>query len=500
MNFEPNLHCADGVSLCAATSQSVEISLHAPQDELVSLSLQGNYGDAALTASSVPLVNGEGSVTLETSSMAGGFTLVAREGGTASAPAATLVVSVGRSGSATLQVVPNYNGTRDATTRLACPITGKTCADLASSPPGDGVQWFPASAPSPIVLSVPAGEVVAVYVRLGHYSYGCADVQALVAQTIRDVNVDVHDLPMALGLTNLGATFTVTANAATTSGWQTITQPIAARIETAFFPTGTDAGAEPESKALLDAMRALVPATSQMQFDQLRTQGGWDSSTANWLAARPKSIHDRAAAWLDATTLLPPASIVGHIGPEKNGTSAPFTIASFGTLAATDAGLTAQPPPLTMTADADDTLHISGAFGLLPGAYLVKAVDATASAEGDAGTSDVPTTLGAGIDCTGLADTLVGASVSYGACAAGCTAMLCESALQASWSSAVAAGLAGDSAVQVSITSSAPAVVGDTAQPVSVTGPWRGTIYSSGAGTDAGAAASVAIGGSWVGK
>ncbi|HEY2517840.1 MAG TPA: hypothetical protein VGI39_43520, partial [Polyangiaceae bacterium] len=154
MTFAMDLHCADGVSLCAATSQPVAITLQAPRDEQVTLSLQGDYEDAALTASTVDIVAGEGQVTLETSSTAGGFTLVAREGGAGTSAAATLVVSVGSSGSAILHVVPSYAGGRDQSTQLACVITGKTCADLAT-PPGDGVAWKQVAAPNPIVLPVP---------------------------------------------------------------------------------------------------------------------------------------------------------------------------------------------------------------------------------------------------------------------------------------------------------------------------------------------------------
>src|SRR5580704_6027758 len=101
-SIDPGLACAGGGGLCSAPSQAVTVGILADRDETVTLSLQGDYGDAALTASTVAVVGGHGQVTLETSSSPSSFTLVARAGGAASAPAASLSILVGESGNATV--------------------------------------------------------------------------------------------------------------------------------------------------------------------------------------------------------------------------------------------------------------------------------------------------------------------------------------------------------------------------------------------------------------
>jgi hypothetical protein len=102
-----------------------------------------------------------------------------------------------------------------------------------------------------------------------------------------------------------------------------------------------------------------------------------------------------------------------------------------------------------------------------------------------AGAYDCPSAISLAINCTKLASDLVVGSggVSYGNCDAACTATLCSSALATTWRTVSASPGDGTDAVHTTITASAPATVGDRAEPAYVTGGWLGNISGAGVPT-----------------
>ena len=214
-----------------------------------------------------------------------------------------------------------------------------------------------------IPLTVPAGERVAVDVRIGHYAFGCTDVDPLVPSAVTTVPVQIYDIPLALTLTNLNAVLSYTPDATAQGQWQAVGQAAVAGVEASFFASsGADGG---DGNALLDAMRAAIVAPGdQAQFDQLRQAEGWDAIATSWMSSHSPSLASRAAAWLTiaASTAIGPLAL--HVGEEPSGeTTAPVTVVSFGTLTWVAAGIT-QPAPFKWTADANDTVHLSGAIDL----------------------------------------------------------------------------------------------------------------------------------------
>jgi hypothetical protein len=479
----PGLACANGQGICVAPSQVVTFGVQGLSGTVVSLSLEGDYADAALTTQAVTLANDPVSVTLESASTTATFSIVARVGGAGSTQSVSLPVTVATSGTATIDALPSYAGLRPTPEFYATDFVLSTCAELTANPPDAGAAAWTSGPPGvAIALSVPAGERVAVDVRIGHYAFGCADVDPLVPQAMSTLPVQVYDIPMALALTNLNATFSYAPDDAL---WQSIAQAAVARIEAAFFATSSP------GPALLDAIRAVIAVPAdQAQFDSLRASEGWDATATSWLSSHSPSLASRAATWLTAATGVGLGPLVVTIGNGTAAGTAPVVVASFAGVGWASAGIV-QPAPFQWTADANDTIHLSGTIVLSSTPLLAHEADLKAAAV-DAGATDVPGTLALGIDCAGLASTLVGSGVSYPGCGAACTANLCGAALEAAWASAAAPAAGGADVVQTAITASAPTEVGDLAEPAYVSGGWLGSVSGPGAPVvDAGASTTI---------
>jgi hypothetical protein len=480
-DFPSSFACAaDANAVCAPPSVDVTIGVDAALDS-VSVALEGDYQDARLGADDVVLAGGRGTVKLRTASAPTTFRVVARAPGDPST-AQALDVAVSANGFATLRAIPTYAGKRPSASILATISTDHACADLATAPPPDSAPWTAAPAGIPIALSVPAGVPLAVDARVAHYAFGCADVAPLAAASSLDVSVAVYDAPLALAQTNIDAMFSFNADAAATSGWGATLDAAVTRVAGAFFGSST-----PEGTALLDAVRATIASPSdQQQFEAARTNGGWDAKTATWLtahapAAGQSAIHDRAATWLVAAKATAPGPLLVHLAGGTTAATAAVTPTSFGSLSASAASI-APPAPFDWSADADDTVHVQGAVDLASTPLVAHLADAQAAAQ-NAATADVPSAIAAAIDDAGLAASLVGSGVSYGTCATACTADAFRAALIAVWTQASASPAGAGDDVHVAITASAPATVGDHAQPVGLAGAWIGQVSGAGVPT-----------------
>jgi hypothetical protein len=476
-DVKPGLACADGEGICVAPSQVVTFEIEATPGTAVSLSLQGDYADAALTAQEVTVTGSPAGVSLESASTTAAFSIVATAARGGNGQSLALNVTVSQSGNATIEATPTYTGHRPDLDVYASDYVLSTCAEITAAPDAGAGTWVEGAKGVAIPLGVPAGERVAVDVRIGHYAFGCTDVDPLVPNAITTVPVQVFDVPLALSLTNLTAVLTFTPDMTAQNNWLAVAQAAVARVESSFFSAATpDAG---DGSALLDAMRAAIVAPAdQAQFDQLRQSGGWDATTASWLSSHAPSIARRAATWLTtAESALGPLTL--HIGGEPSGqTTAPVTVVSFGSLTWVAAGI-AQPAPFQWTADANDTVHLSGTITLTSTPLFAHQADAQAAAS-VTGATGVASGIAIGIDCTGLASSLVGSGVSYGSCGAACTANLCNAGLTLAWNNATTPAAGGADVISAAITASAPADVGDEAEPAYVQGGWLATLTGAG--------------------
>jgi hypothetical protein len=331
-----------------------------------------------------------------------------------------------------------------------------TCAALATLPLPTSVP------PAGDVTNVPAGSHLAVQTRIEKYAAGCADVGALVPNATTAVNVAVYDLPLSLAETNLEATVTFVPDAAGADGWAGMLDAAIASAEGAFVP----ASAAGEGGALLDAMRAAVPAASQAAFDAGRMQGAWDTNATSWLEQHGPSLSSRAASWLGAGKSSALGVLAAHLGPGRNPGLATVTLESFAGFDAASAGLSlTQNGQFAWTADADDTVHLEGTVHVAPTALAARAADAQAAAQVP-GSTGVASALAGQIDCVSFASALVGNGSSYPMCDATCTASLCARGLAGMWNRAAGASGAANDDLLVQITASAAASVAvDAARP-----------------------------------
>jgi hypothetical protein len=318
-------------------------------------------------------------------------------------------------------------------------------------------------------------------VRIGHYASGCADVDPLAPGSVHDAPVTVLDVPMALPSTSLRATLTFVLASSASDAWRAAAASAAGRVEAAFFPAGTG-----EGTLLLDAMRAsIAPASDQVQYDQLRASGGWDGVAQTWLDGRARGVRATASDWLGEAARADLGPLIAHVGNATNAVPAmaPVSVTTLSGLPPASAAITPT-APFTLAADADDTVHLSGAIGFASTPYVAHLADARASAAVDgAVVTDVPSAIALAIDCVELAMKLVAGGVSHGTCDAACTGALCGAALSAAWAGATTASPSGADAVRFAITASAPAEVGDHAEPLFVQGGWLGQASGPGVPT-----------------
>jgi hypothetical protein len=454
---------------------SVDVGFHLTgEDAVVSIRLDGDYADASLSAGVVSTSGGHGSVTLHAPAVPATFAIVAHAAG---GPDARLDVAVSASGFATIRVVPRYTGKRPADLVTASVFVKTTCADLAAAfASGQFQDGTPASSGAlamPLPLpTVPAGAHVAVVARIKQYANGCVDLDTLAADTARDVEVMMLNRPMALGAIDLVSGLSFQPDATQATAWTQMLDGAIARAGGAFVPSSAS-----ESTAILQAMRSLVPASGRAAFDAASTQYGWDARTTMWLAQHPPTMRSRALAWLNAGK----PDALGTLALDILATPMPgyatFALKSYAGLDAAAIGMSVS-TPASISADADDVLHMAATLHLWSTALVCETADARARMA-VTGSTDSASALAMQIDCTGLASALVGTGVSYPACDAACTALLCKSALVAMWKNAHDASAVSADDSMIDMTVSAQATIADDASPAQFIGAWVGQVTSS---------------------
>jgi hypothetical protein len=469
------------LTVAPGTAADVPITVDGA-DADVTLTLEGNYGDASLNVGTLHTSGLHASARLLAPTKPATFTVRAQVAGV---PDARLAVSVSEKGFGTLRISVAYAGMRAKGPIETGVVIGSTCDDLAKAAITDGAPSATGMLDGAITLaSVPVTSMVSVTARLGHYARGCTDVSTVTASGNTDVAVTLYDVPLALGSTDLDASFTFQpSGAADSAAYDKMLSAAIDRVAEAFMP-----GDVTEALTLLDAMRAAASTDEQEDFDERRMKGSWNNSVTTWLLTHPTGTTLKASAVALMVQAKPRAqgTLSMHLS-SPDGKTATIGLQSFGALDAATAGLSVK-DPFAWTADSDDTVHLAGTM-LLQAAPLVAHSADLEAASSVAHAVDVPSALALAVDCTDLAALLALTDGSGGGgtgpdggvshCDAACLAGLCTSALVNRWKTAADPVAAHDTPTLFGLTASAHADVGDAAQPVKFEGTWVGKILAT---------------------
>lgn len=457
------------------------VGIVAPTDvQEVALSLEGSYEDASLAEARVHLEGGRGSVLLYAPTVPATFALRARTlSSKGDAPVADGVVNVAVSsqGYAVLRVRPTYGGKRPAQTILASVVVRSDCATLAKGPVKDGNPIDAAPAGQPILLvDVPAEGHVSVVARVARYAVGCVDLDTLVAGSVRDVPVMVHDLPLSLATAHYGASLTLDPSTPDDAAWRAAYDAGVALALDTFMPAGASEGAR-----LLDAMARAAPTADASAFAGARTQEQWDPKVAAWLGAHGPSLRARAQAYASAGRDDARGPLLVALRPTEGDPEGQVTTAAQALGGLTAAALELGPEGLfRWQADSEDSLRLAGALRFSPSSLACAAADGRGrlAVAGARGAADA---VASGMDCGGLARELVPSGVAYGACGALCIQGLCEGGLSVLWRDAAQSSTTRGEATRLELTASARAGLTDLPEATSFEGTWVGDVTSPGA-------------------
>jgi len=381
-------------------------------------------------------------------------------------PSADRAVAVSDQGFAAIAVTPVYNGHRTITEWTASVVASTSCADVLPMLPDEPAGALSATGAAdgmPVVVDeAPVGAALAVVARAGHFAWGCSDVKATTPGDTLAVSVTLIDKPLDLSSAALDATFSWPAAAPDLA-------PLYAHatllLGEAFIPSGSKDGA-----VVLNAMAALVPPASSAAFDQQRIDKGWDAIASTHFAALSPGLKQQLALWTTAGLALEPPSFEAMLTAGADPAQAGVTVLRFGSVDPAQAGV---PPGATFdwSQEPNDKMLIAGSIGWEPTRYAGAA--ALAAAQVDVpGAASLGVALAAVGDCHGLGVELGG----FGTCDAGCVEQLCSAALGARFGAALGASAKAGQLGKVGLKATAEATVGDTAEPVSLTGKWIGDI------------------------
>jgi hypothetical protein len=432
-----------------------------PAPYAVSFHLVGDAFDASLSDTDVVAdANGRATVSLRAPSHATTFVLRATiEDG----PSAQLPVAVSEKGFGTVAVVPVYQGTRPVELWQASVVTGKSCEALGPTFPQDPEGALTAEAEPTDKLwveDVPVGPTLAVFVRAGHYMWGCADKSNVAAEATAEVQVPIVNKPIDATEARLDITL---AFAPAPEPWTEILDShLGLMIDTFTGSTGD------EATALLAAMRAAAPDPSA--FDQASEQHDWLALLAAHLGSNGADLTTALEQWAADGLAMQPPQIVGRVATmDESPGYASFTLDAIGNVPVGDAGVPSE-YLMSLSVDPTDAVHLGGTLFFLPSRYLGACIDQAAVA---GGASDVATALGTAASCGLLA--LQGLD----GCDQACMTLLCETGLQLLWAQALDASAAAYAFGEIPMQASGGSSFDDDAALTGFEGTWLGEVLAS---------------------
>jgi hypothetical protein len=416
--------------------------------------LVGESLDASLdTSKAVADEDGVAFLSLRAPNQATTFAVRATiEGG----PSADLVVSVSGQGYATLDIVPDYPGSRPVESWVASAVMGTTCAALGAKLPDDPEGALTVSAPfgaAVLLPDAPVGPSLAVAVRTSRYAWGCTDVSGLMAGSVTKVVVHVADKPVDSSASDLDVSLELVPEP---TSWDALLAESRAAMLARFQRKGT------EAETLLDAIVNVAPdADAALAAAESH---GW-LTTLESLLAEPGKSPSTVVAQLAESTLpaLPP--IVGRAkGIDAH--HALFRLDGIGPLAANASGGPTE-YLMKLSVDSKDQVHLGGALYLLPSRFVGASLD-LAAASATPPSNDVPDHLAARLGCDTLAlDGLPN-------CDAACLAKLCRHGLASIWADALDASATLGLPAQVMLNATGSASYDTEARLVGFSGQWLG--------------------------
>lgn len=383
--------------------------------------------------------------------------------------AAELRVAVSDQGFGDILVVPDYTGNRAVDEWHVSAVAGTSCADLADTLPEDPPGALVGSADDPLLIEdAPVGPNLAVFVRAGHYMWGCEDEADLVAGDTTELKVFIVNKPLDLSQTALDCSL---AFAPEPEPWDEMLTAATALLLDPFCD------GSPQGTALHERMFLL--AADPAEFDGASQSYQWANEIESFYAQNGidlcQALSDLAPAGLAAQppVILGTAQSVGAEG------LALFTLQQVGSISVADLAIPSE-YLMDWTADPDDTVRLGGILFWLPPSYVAAAVEQFAPVQYPA--PSFPEVLGELSQCSQLAALLsgptpCGCSASANDCDAACLNQLCIDALQARWQEAVT-GAAAQMLGTIPLQASGTAQLDDVAAITGFDGSWVGNVTS----------------------
>lgn len=401
----------------------IAVVTYPPDNYALSFVLVGDAFESSLEQSQVIAdESGRATVRLHAPNLATSFAVRATvDGGDASAE---LSVAVSALGFGSLDVEPVYMGSRSTNTWEARVVSGRTCEALADSFPTDppGALKGTAARIAHVVIPVaPVGPNLAVFVRGGHFMWGCSDVADLVANESHHVQVHIADKPVDTSNVLLDLNMAFSPEQAP---YNAIVQNQLALLLGTFMGNYATVG------AMLD--------DTMMQLSS--NPGEYQAANQNWAAQIQTNLDANnvdLAATLTSMSAIGMASqqpeLVGNV--ESIG-EAPgqvlYTLVRLGSIDVARLGVPAE-YLTTLTVDTLDQARLGGTLFWLPTRYFGAVIEDEALAQ--TSQANMTAALGELAHCNGL-------QLSYGSCGVACMQQLCALALGARW------GLALDASAQ----------------------------------------------------
>jgi len=454
---------AGTLTLRPGETKTVRVTAEPPAPYEVSFYLVGDSLDASLSQSSVVSdPYGQAAVALRAPNGATYFGIRASlQGG----PSTELPVSVSEQGFGTLDIGPINPGPRATDLWVANVVSGTTCEALAETLP-EG----PAEAPPPVsaepgepllIKNAPVGPNLAVFVRGGHYMWGCADEPNLVAGQSVEVAVHLVNKPIDLSEAVLDVVLGYTAE---TEAFEGLLDDTAQGMLDAMI------GEHPsEAAALLAAM--AESSTDTAGFEAASTSGSWPLMIETHFASLSTDISDAVHQLADDGMDAQPTDMAGRLETVDPATGyALFTVERFGGVSPTDGGVPAE-YLMTLSVDPDDTVRLGGGLFWMPSRHVGTAASQHV-AEQQPALAGVGELLGQSVQCPDLASTLGG----FGGCDTSCMEQLCVTGLESMWTAALDASAQLGRVGALTLQASGAASFDDGASLTGFDGSWLGSI------------------------
>lgn len=387
----------------------------------VTFILSGNALDASIASTRVVAGDdGRATLRMRAPTRATAFRLTATIDGGASA---VLEVAVSDQGFGRLQIMPTYDGARPVGTWQGGMVAGTTCDALGEVLPNDpegNLAFSGAPGTTLAIETAPVGPNLAVYVRAGHYMWGCTDTDDLEANGTEEVTVEIINKPIDASKAALDLDLDFEPDP---TGW---TDALAA-TKAAMMAELSSAN---PPQLLLDTMAS--ESTDPQGFAAAATSNSWVSALQAHFQSQTVDLEGTFASFYDAGVSSTPPQLLGRIDavPEAPG-FARFTLASVGNASPTDLNVPEE-YTISLETTAKDLAKFGGSVFFSSSRFAARAVEDEAVAQ-TAGATDMIDVLAAEAVCDSLPLT------GYPACEGVCLEQLCRDAIAELWGRARAA-------------------------------------------------------------